>query len=425
MSRRRALSELLQKLLMASYKYTGAPVGGARSRYPSALRAAASNSLATRALEPSPSCWPPSPLSALPLARRRPRFPLDRAHMHAALFFTSSSILSRSSRSHRAHRSFSAAATSVDAADASSSTDANDDDDGGDKALDSFLAPPSVTFASLGLDSQVCDALRAAGIAHPSAVQVRESCFFSQSHSFFFFRSPQNSLSTSSSFPLSLNFLFKASAIPPLLSSSDAVLAAQTGSGKTLAYLAPLISRLRSAQALPRVDDDGDDDDEDAELDFDDSGGSRGAPSAPALVLPSPGDPPPPSLGLLVLCPNAALCDQVVSVCNDVFSRGGLALSAARVGGGGGGGGSDGTLLFPPREERFSRRLFKGAQHGRARRDVRSLRPGQEGQGLLHPGACRGGRRGVATGRRGSWRRRGRRLRATVLFRALLCVFQL
>lgn len=173
MSRRRALSELPQKLLMAFQRHTGAPIGGARSRNPSALRAAASL-FATRALESSSStpCWPPSPLSAaLPPARRRPRLPFDRTQNHAgSLFVTSISILSRSFHPHRARRSLSAAATSIDAA-AASSTDANDDDDS-DESLDSFLAPPSVTFASLGLDSQVCDALRAAGIAHPSAVQV-------------------------------------------------------------------------------------------------------------------------------------------------------------------------------------------------------------------------------------------------------------
>ena len=135
-----------------------------------------------------------------------------------------------------------------------------------------------------------------------------------------------------------------------MLSSSDAVLAAQTGSGKTIAYLAPLICRLRSAQALPRVDDDDDDDDEEAALDFDNE---SKAPSIPTLVLPSADEPPPSSLGLLVLCPNAALCDQVVSVCNDVFARGGLRLTAARVGGVGGDGGSSSysssqQLPYPP-----------------------------------------------------------------------------
>ena len=79
-------------------------------------------------------------------------------------------------------------------------------------------------------------------------------------------------------------------------------------------------------------------------------------------------------------------------------------------GGSGSGGRSNGaTVLFPPREEPLNRHeLFQGAQHGRARRDVRGLRPGQEGQGLLHAGAGRGGRCGVATGRRA--RGRGRRL---------------
>ena len=99
-----------------------------------------------------------------------------------------------------------------------------------------------------------------------------------------------------------------------------------------------MISRLRSAQALPRLDDDDDENDGDDELDFANGDESKTS-SSPTLVLPSPGDPPPSSLGLLVLCPNAALCDQVVSVCNDVFARGGLKLTAARVGGGSGGGG--------------------------------------------------------------------------------------
>lgn len=170
MSRRRACSELLQRLVMASRLHPGSPVVGVSSTRPSTLRAAASN-FATRAFDfSSTTPWPP-PSATCSLARR-PRLSFNSTKMHAGAFYAASSILSRSFHSHRIHRSFSAAGTSVDAAMSSSSTDANDDDSDDDEALDTFLAPPSVTFASLGLDSQVCDALRAAGIAHPSAVQV-------------------------------------------------------------------------------------------------------------------------------------------------------------------------------------------------------------------------------------------------------------
>ena len=203
MSRRRAYSELLQRLVMAFHLYPGAPVVGVSSRRPLKLRAAASN-FVTRALDSSSTPWPPP--SALSSLARRPRIFFYPLKVHAGAICTSSSILSRSSHSHRAHRSFSAAGTSVDAAAAasSSSTDANDDDSDG--SLDTFLAPPSVTFASLGLDSQVCDALRAAGIAHPSAVQVKiivfPPLFQLRSHSFFSpsFLLTQKTLSSSSFF---------------------------------------------------------------------------------------------------------------------------------------------------------------------------------------------------------------------------------
>ena len=61
----------------------------------------------------------------------------------------------------------------------------------------------------------------------------------------------------------------------------------------------------------------------------------------------------------------------------------------------------DRSLVFPPREERCSS-FPEGSQHSRALCDVRSLRPGEEGEGILQPGVGRGGRFGgaaVATGR--------------------------
>ncbi|KAK9846625.1 hypothetical protein WJX81_007883 [Elliptochloris bilobata] len=76
----------------------------------------------------------------------------------------------------------------------------------------------------------------------------------------------------------------QAAAAGPLLAGHNLVLAAETGSGKTLAYLAPLLSRLlqRRADAVAAAEA-GDDEDRQA-LD-----------------------------AILVLCPNAALCQQVVA----------------------------------------------------------------------------------------------------------------
>jgi len=79
-----------------------------------------------------------------------------------------------------------------------------------------FLAPPGVTFESLGLPPAVAEGLRTAGLARPSAIA--------------------------------------AAAAPPLLAGRDVVLAAETGSGKTLAYLAPLVARLRATAPPPPPD---------------------------------------------------------------------------------------------------------------------------------------------------------------------------
>jgi len=88
-------------------------------------------------------------------------------------------------------------------------------------------------WLSLGLRSDVANALALAGLSEPTAIQSR--------------------------------------AIPPVLEGKSSVIAAETGSGKTMAYLAPLMSRLSAPEGM----------------------GARGTPS------------------LVILCPNATLCDQV------------------------------------------------------------------------------------------------------------------
>jgi superfamily II DNA/RNA helicase len=81
--------------------------------------------------------------------------------------------------------------------------------------------------------------------------------------------------------------LVQAMTCGPILSGEDVVLAAETGSGKTYAYLVPLISLLLERKAAreraPRSIDQ----------------------SPPGSPLRAPRD------GALILCPNAALCDQV------------------------------------------------------------------------------------------------------------------
>ena len=71
------------------------------------------------------------------------------------------------------------------------------------------------TFADLGLDQRVLDALRAVGYETPSPIQ--------------------------------------AATIPPLLDGRDVVGLAQTGTGKTAAFALPLLSRLDLAQATPQA----------------------------------------------------------------------------------------------------------------------------------------------------------------------------
>ena len=175
------------------------------------------------------------------------------------------------------------------------------------------------------------------------------------------------------------------------------------------------------------------------------------------LFFSTPSSPPPPAVALLrrpAASRGLARALQPLRQCprsgGKGRDRGEAALSvvppAAAAGSGCCGSGNSGSsgsgsnnsstslVVFPPREEPLDRRhfFFQGAQHGRARRDVRVLRPGQEGQGLLHAGAGRGGRRGVAARRRRRRLRRLRRLefffspRANIFrsfFVSLICIF--
>lgn len=76
--------------------------------------------------------------------------------------------------------------------------------------------------------------------------------------------------------------------LQPLRQGNSVVLAAETGSGKTLAYLIPLIDRMLRERVLTVQQHD------------------------------DPLIPPPPE-GMLVLCPNAVLCDQVMQVVSSIF----------------------------------------------------------------------------------------------------------
>ncbi len=76
-------------------------------------------------------------------------------------------------------------------------------------------APPTITFADLGLTDHMLKALRDVGYENPSAIQ--------------------------------------AATIPPLLAGRDVVGLAQTGTGKTAAFALPILSRLDLAQKTPQA----------------------------------------------------------------------------------------------------------------------------------------------------------------------------
>lgn len=151
-----------------------------RERNRSLLRAA----IAAAALESSSSSSlssSPSTTSLLPSFSSRPRS-CPPVKTHTSAFGTLSLVHQRQSHFFKTSAASCSASTRDDAsASTSTSTTSTSATHAEHDDTDAFLAPPSVTFESLGLDSKVCDALRASGIARPSAVQVKLSkrlCIF-------------------------------------------------------------------------------------------------------------------------------------------------------------------------------------------------------------------------------------------------------
>lgn len=90
----------------------------------------------------------------------------------------------------------------------------------------------------------------------------------------------------------------QAACIPHILTTNDVIVAAETGSGKTHGYLVPLIEKLCS-KSSPTEDDNSQDT----------------GPGAHNIVL--------------VLCPNAMLCEQVVHMANSLLDESGKPLKSA------------------------------------------------------------------------------------------------
>ena len=167
-------------------------------------------------------------------------------------------------------------------------------------ATEDFFAAGAVTFSSLGLREEVCAALQAAGYPRPAHAQVRRrrrtfaaacpsvpSCG-AHTAGCRLVSSAEATSNRRLAWPRPRQEL----ALPPLLAGHDVVLAAETGSGKTLAYLAPLVDwALRSRAAAA------------AHAAADEAPGTGAAPERRRRH----------ATAALVLCPNAALCEQVAA----------------------------------------------------------------------------------------------------------------
>lgn len=129
-----------------------------------------------------------------------------------------------------------------------------------------FFAPSGTSFTSLGLDDRVCTSLAAAGFDKAAHAQYL--------------------------------------AASPILQGRNVVLAAETGSGKTLAYLAPLASLALAERTLPQAPK------------------AETPPPSDDWLEPLPEDDYNPSrpTATLILCPNAALAQQVVAVATQAFA---------------------------------------------------------------------------------------------------------
>lgn len=172
-------------------------------------------------------------------------------------------------------------------------------------AAEDFYATTATTFSSMGLRDDVSTALQAAGFPRPAHAQVSggsgggssgaalllccsAACCLALRHAHGT-RQATNSICV---------LCIQELAVPIILRGRDVVLAAETGSGKTLAYLAPLVDwalRSRAAAAAHAA----------AEAAATAAGGAAEEPQAQHRRRRH-------ATAALVLCPNAALCEQVL-----------------------------------------------------------------------------------------------------------------